>query len=130
MTTYDPERAPNPAKWLALDEQERMLSVEQHHARERIELEEPLLHALLHAVVENQIALGIKPVKQTLARLIAEGLTRHDAIQAMGAVFAEHMLELMKPDADSEGAQSRIEAALLRIDVRAFLASGGNDQSG
>jgi hypothetical protein len=40
-----------------------------------------------HVVVENQIALGEPPaVREALARLMGEGLDRHDALHAVGSV--------------------------------------------
>jgi len=47
---------------------------------------------VIHAVVETQIALGDElSAAQTLDRLLEERLDRHDAIQAIGSVLAEHL---------------------------------------
>jgi len=46
------------------------------------------MHGVAHVIVENQIAAGdstVEPV--TLARLMREGLDRHDAIHAIGSVL-------------------------------------------
>lgn len=41
-------------------------------------------------MIENQIAMGDEmPVRQALERLMAEGLTRHGAVHALGSVLAE-----------------------------------------
>ena len=53
------------------------------------------LHAAIHAVVERQLAMALPQVVDALARLAREGLDRHDAIHAIGAVLAEHMRQLM-----------------------------------
>jgi hypothetical protein len=58
MRRYDPIKAPTPEEWLALDEQERIILAEDYHRRARIRLPNATLHATMHAVVENQIALG------------------------------------------------------------------------
>ncbi len=89
---YDPYKDPHPDEWLHLDEQERMDLVVAFHRRKRIKMPSPLAHAALHTAVENQIALADEtPVKQTLQRLMAEGLDRHEAVHAIATVLAELM---------------------------------------
>ena len=47
--------------------------VEEYHQRARIRLPNAAAHALFHAAVENQIALGDEtPVKRTVERLQAD----------------------------------------------------------
>jgi len=89
--TYNPLQAPEPAEWLALDEGERLNLVEEYHRNEQTELPDMRLHASIHLVIENQIAMGMEPVVRTLGRLTQEGLDRHDAIHAIGCVLAEHI---------------------------------------
>ena len=79
MTRYDPGVAPDPAEWLALDEQERIELAEAHHRAARIELPNAKVHAVFHTIVENQIAGGLESVVRAMARLQHEGLSRHDA---------------------------------------------------
>ena len=55
---YDPNRHVDPKAWLKLDEQERICLAEDYHRRARIELPNATVHAVIHAVVENQAALG------------------------------------------------------------------------
>jgi hypothetical protein len=94
---YDPLTGPDPDEWLATDEQQRIDMVERYHQREGIELDRPEVHAVMHAVVENQIAEGDpRPVSATLLRLMAEGLDRHEAIHAIASVFAYHLNTLMR----------------------------------
>jgi hypothetical protein len=92
MRAYDPLIEPSPADWLALDEQVRIDLVEAYHRRAGIHVPRATLHAIMHAIVENQIALGDQlPVRRTAERLMAEGLDRHDAIHAIGSVLAVHL---------------------------------------
>src|SRR5262249_22992459 len=73
--------------------------VESYHRRTRAPVPKggARIHALFHVVVENQVALGDKtPVKQTVQRLMAEGLDRHDAVHAVGSVLAGHMNDLLR----------------------------------
>jgi hypothetical protein len=45
----------------------------------------PNLHGVAHVIVENQIALGDPPaVREALARLMVEGLDRHDVVREKG----------------------------------------------
>jgi len=93
---YDPSHDPDPAAWLALDEQMRIQLAQDYHRREKIRLPNQIVHATIHAIVESQVALGEEiPVRATLRRLLGEGLDRHDAIHAIGAVLADHMRRLM-----------------------------------
>ena len=82
MTHYDPDIASDPADWLALDEDERIQLAEAHHRAARIKLPNAKVHAVFHAIVENQTAEGIEPIVLAMARLQGEGQSRHDALHA------------------------------------------------
>jgi hypothetical protein len=103
VESYDPFVEPDPEAWLATDEQARINLVEHYHRRERIKVDRPTAHAVIHAAVESQIAMGDDlPVRRTLLRLLAEGLDRHEAIHAIGSVLAGHLNDLLrKGDADA-----------------------------
>jgi hypothetical protein len=105
MKIYDPLKPPEPGQWQSLDEQERINLVEDFHRRARVRLPNAKAHALIHAIVESQIALGDEtPVKRTVQRLMSEGLDRHDAIHAVGSVLAGHMNDLLTGPAPEAGA--------------------------
>jgi hypothetical protein len=93
---YDPHVEPDPEAWLALDEQERIVLVEAYHRDEAIKLPNLKVHAIMHVVVENQIAEGdALPARRTAERLMAEGLDRHDAIHAIGSVLILHLRDMI-----------------------------------
>ena len=98
MNRYDPDTMPDPKEWLALDEGVRLLLVERYHRDARIALPRTArqLHATIHTVVENQLALNDEPAVRALARLMKEGLSRHEAVYAVGSVVAEHIYDLLK----------------------------------
>lgn len=97
MAGYDPEEAPDPAEWLERDEDERLLLVEAYHARAGVDPPNANLHAVIHVIVENQIALGDEmPVGRTVERLMAEGLDRHEAVHAVGSVLSELVFDAAK----------------------------------
>jgi hypothetical protein len=113
---YDPERQPDPEAWLALDESERIDRVIAYHRRTRVRLENAKVHAVAHVIVENQIALDEPPLAAAvLARLMDEGLDRHDAVHAIGSIVFRVMFDALrepggKPDLN---AQYRRELATL-----------------
>ncbi|SOE98040.1 hypothetical protein SAMN05446635_5996 [Burkholderia sp. OK233] len=117
MEAYNPERGPEPESWLELDEQERILLIETWHRVARIKLPNLTAHAALHVIVENQIALDLEPVVRAMDRLRKQGLTRHDAIHAIGSVVAENLFGILKVDQNDDAAasQARYYAAVERL---------------
>ena len=102
MTSYDPDKPPR-SDWLETDEGERVEVVASYHRRRRIDLPNTELHAVIHVVVENQLALGEPVVVETVARLQREGLSRHDALHAIGSVLANDLFELMQENTETTG---------------------------
>jgi hypothetical protein len=121
MEAYNPECTPEPASWLELDEQERIVLVETYHRVTRIKLPNVTAHAALHAIVENQIALNVEPVVRAMHRLRKEGLTRHDAVHAIGSVVAEHLFDILKTNQNDDAAASaRYYAAVERLSAASW----------
>jgi hypothetical protein len=90
LLRYDPHEHVNSDAWRALDESERTRLVVRYHQRQRIRVPNETVHALVHVIVENQVALGDAfPAKSVLLRLMSEGLDRHDAVHAIGSVLSE-----------------------------------------
>jgi hypothetical protein len=126
MDKYDPMAAPDPDAWLALDESERIDLVEDFHARHRIELPNPHLHAIAHAVVENQIAADDPVlVRVKLRQLLAQGLDRHDAIHAIGSVLMGHLTDLAAGRVADADPNRRYGSTLRRLTARQWLRSAG-----
>jgi hypothetical protein len=124
---YDPEIAPNATEWLALDEGERIQLAEAHHRFARVKPPNLKAHAVFHAIVENQIAEGLEPVTRAVARLVNEGLSRHDALHAIGCVLAAHLTEAMgaKDQDDASTGQARYNAAVERLSAREWRRQYG-----
>jgi hypothetical protein len=103
---YDPDVGPDPAHWLALDEAERLRQAKDYHERYDALLVEPEIHGWIHVMIENRIAMGAQqPAREALERLMAEGLTRHEAVHALGSVLAE-MIVGAPGDKEAEGFQA------------------------
>jgi hypothetical protein len=117
MKHYDPLKQPNTEEWLALDEQERIWLVEQYHKKAGVLLPNRHLHAAMHAVVENQLAEAIPVVRETLSRLMADGLDRHDALHAIATVLAGHMANLMRDGLGAGDPNERYYQALRTFTV-------------
>lgn len=118
MRKYDPERLPDADQWLALDEQERIALAEAYHRKARVKLPNIKLHATIHAVIESQIAEGHEPVVRAMSRLTSAGLSRHDALHAVGSVLAEHLYELVK--GGSINPMSSYDAAVERLTAESW----------
>jgi hypothetical protein len=121
MDLYNPN-APTPIDWLQLDEGERIELVSSYHRREKIRLPSAQLHAVIHVIVENQLALGEAVVIETLARLQREGLNRHDALHAIGSVLAGDLYELMQDSSEATAdVQSRYLERLQKLTAEDWL---------
>jgi len=101
MDSYDPDASRDSAEWLGTDEGERIELVSSYHRRHHVRLPNAQLHAVIHVIVENQLALGEPVVVETLARLQGEGLSRHDALHAIGSVLATDIYQLMQGDSEA-----------------------------
>jgi hypothetical protein len=90
---YDADRPPDAAAWLAADEPLRLAAVEAHHralAARHPPTPALRVHAALHVVVEEQLATGSPPgARRALARLVAAGRSRHEALHAIADVAAD-----------------------------------------
>ena len=127
MKHYDPEVAPVPSEWLALDESHRIQLAESSHRASREKVPNHTAHAAFHAIVENQIAEGLQPVARAMARLTKQGLSRHDALHAVGSVVTDHFFDAMHAkDKDfSVTAQARYDAAVERLTAREWRRKYG-----
>jgi len=122
-THYDPDVAPDASEWLALPEAERMRLAQSYHVAARIKVPSMKAHAALHAAIENQIASGFGPSKRAISRLESEGLSRHEALHAIGSVVASFMYELGQGQTESQRAsfQSRMGNAIENLHAKSWL---------
>jgi len=123
--TYDASEPPDAAAWLAASEWERMDATRAFCEQHEPDLPNVELHAAIHAVVEAQILMGEEiPVAATQRRLLAEGLSRHDTIHAIGAVLSGHLYHLMKgsgPKSDSNPVYYQALEGLTAASWRAMV---------
>ena len=98
MEIYHPSKTPLAEDWLNLDEEIRIGLVKKFHELAGVEFENGAIdiHSIIHVLVENQLAMKVVPVPETIAKLTRQGLSRHEAIHAIGAVISENLFEMMK----------------------------------
>ncbi len=113
MKKYNALVPPIAEEWLALDEQFRLdlLYDFVENNEQDIEKEARRIHASIHMIIENQLALNIELTTETYNRLIRQGLDRHQVIHAIGAVISEDIFELMKGSKEKpfEGQKLRLK---------------------
>jgi hypothetical protein len=126
MHRYDPNLAPDPEAWLALDEATRISLARSFHASHGEYGESLLSHAAMHAAVETQLAAS-DPVEatQALHRLVGAGLSRHDAVHAIATAFADFIFPILKsPHAPPPIDPSAYCRALSDLTVSSWLGVG------
>lgn len=98
---YDPDREPDPAGWLALAAPERRREIRLAHMRmgHAESDDRAQMHAAMHEAIETQVAHDDPPeTAQTLARLVASGMSRHHALHTVAAAFMRRMQEVAVTD--------------------------------
>lgn len=127
LANYDPDVAPDPAAWLALDEQLRIDLVEAHHRAERVRLPNAKVHAVFHVIVENQIAEELQSVVRAMPRLMGEGLSRHEALHAIGSILAGRLYDASRAtgEVDAGAIQSRYDAEVEALTVESWRRDDG-----
>jgi uncharacterized protein YoaH (UPF0181 family) len=128
MSHYDPAIAPEPREWLELDEQSRIALAEDYHNSANIKLPNVNLHSAFHVIVENQLAEGLQSTVTAVARLMAEGVSRHDAIHAIGSVLAEqiHQAAKSKDPNYGDGAQAWFDAKVAQLKAEDWKETAPN----
>jgi uncharacterized protein YoaH (UPF0181 family) len=93
---YDPNIPPDALEWLELDEGQRIDAIEKHHKLAGIRSGNATAHAGIDAAVETQLAERMPVTVETLDRLLAEGVSRPDAIHLLASAIAGEMFEMLK----------------------------------
>jgi glycosyltransferase A (GT-A) superfamily protein (DUF2064 family) len=122
MDLYDADLSPDPIAWLAIDELSRIELILDYHRRHDVRTAAPRIHAAIHAVVENQVAMTSPAVvAETLQRLQQEGLSRHDAIHAIGELVTARLAAAVKSETVESAAALN---AKYEADLRQLTAEG------
>jgi hypothetical protein len=87
----------------------------------------PILHVTIHQTIENQLAAKDPPVvHETLERLMRSGLSRHEAIHAIGSVLSVEIWEILKQDRPYDDA--RYERGLRQLDAQEWAPARSRRQ--
>lgn len=125
---YNPHLPIDRDLWRALDEDEKIMAVRRYHRAKGIRLPSPQMHAVLHVVVENQVAHGDEYVAESvLLRLIGEGLSRHQAIHAIATVLAEQMFRAVHSQNAAKDLGSEYTARLTRLTAESWKKQFSED---
>ena len=123
---YDPDRHVDPEAWFDFDESELIEAVKDYHRRAKVPLPNANLHATTHVIVENQVALGdAYPVQSVLFRLMKEGLSRHDAIHAIGLVLAERPFAGLREEGQPADLNAEYLQKLNRLTAESWKKQAG-----
>jgi hypothetical protein len=108
---YDPAFAPDPRKWLEMGEQERMAAIRKYHERAGVRVPSLQGHAIVHTIVESQLADGHAAVIRALDRLVKGGLDRHEALHAVGSILSRHLFQTVQGEKpfDTAAYDSRLD---------------------
>jgi hypothetical protein len=105
--------------WLEHDEQLRLDAIARYH--QRLEADHPdmpnlLVHASVHLVIENQLAMDEPAaVRLALKRLLAGGLTRHEALHQIGIPLTQFLFSAMRGEGSVTVALEQYERALRKL---------------
>jgi hypothetical protein len=120
---YDPNVAPDRFEWIDTDESEQMQRIMEFHESRGDYGESLEGHVALHMAIETQIATDTPQVEATLGRLMMQGLTRHDAIHAIGSVLAESIQEALESkESGAENANANYYEKLSRFNASDWVS--------
>ncbi len=123
---YDPQAAPDPGDWRASDERARLRAIEDYHHRAALKMPNVRMHAVIHNVVENQLAEGLPEAVAAMERLLRAGLSRHDALHAIGSVVAGQIHAMLSRQAPLDEGDYALR--LQALDPAAWLGSAEQPQ--
>ena len=122
MDKYNPDQPVNSKNWLALDESILIELVHDFHSELDLEMADEALslHSTIHVLVENQLAMGVELIPETIAKLTRQGLNRHEAIHAIGALISEDIFDVLNGNAE-EFSQKKYRRKLEKITAKRWL---------
>ena len=123
MESYNVLKSPNSAEWLALDEDIRLILIEKYveDFEKNIDSIKKHIHACVHMVVENQLALGEEPALNAYSRLMRQGLNRHETVHAIGAVIFEDIYGAMNEQDKNKKTIIGYKSRLRKLTAKKWL---------
>ncbi|HPG41383.1 MAG TPA: hypothetical protein PLP19_05335 [bacterium] len=121
MLKYDPELGVDKETWLNADEGVRIDAVVQYHKDINIRVPNIRIHAIVHQVVESQLAEGIEQVQQKLEELMADGLSRHNAIHAIATALTGVLFNIIRNEPLQEDGNQAYFKKLEKVTAESWL---------
>lgn len=123
MFPYDPNLAPDPDVWLALDEPSKTAAVAAHFGYHTCPDDAAFWNMRFYCEAENLLASGDGRVAGALARLTAEGLSRKDAVFAIGIAWSGVLRDAKQSeDGVLEINDAFFEATMKALDAKTIKA--------
>lgn len=123
MDEYDPDNPPDPEAWLALSPEDRRRLVMDYYEREGGYGGSLEVHAQVHATLETQLAEQVTPVKAAFMRLRDNGLSRHEALRAIGSVLARRIRRIDDPNDLTSAANREYFSVLETLTADTWLVA-------
>jgi hypothetical protein len=127
MKKYDADIEPDSKAWLSMDESEREVLVLRYHKQLGLDFPGLRTHVLFHNIIENQLAEKIPEVVEKLQELTSDGLERHEAIHAIGRVFADLFYYLMKGETSGTDFNKDYHTRLKALTAESWLKLAEED---
>lgn len=100
MKRYDPTQPQVRDEWLTLSQSGHLTRIETYHKDTKAQYDNS--HVFMHLAVENQLlAPDGSVVRETLQRLMQDGLDRHAALHVIGELYLEFELKRRRPHPDA-----------------------------
>jgi len=115
ILSYNPHQNPDAEAWLAMDDGEKSILVQDYHETKGIEIEGMRMHCSIHVAVENQLALKVPEVVIAYRKLRQKNVTRHNALHAIGNVFAVFFYDIMKGNEMDDKTEKEYHRRLKKI---------------
>jgi len=122
MEKYDPTNSINAPEWLELEEAEQIELVRDFHSELNLDMpiEALTVHSSIHVIVENQLAMRVDLIPETIAKLTRQGLDRHEAIHAIGAIISEDIFDVIRGNIE-EFSPAKYRRKLEKITAKRWL---------
>ena len=122
MEKYDPANSINAQEWLELEEAEQIELVRDFHSELNLDMpiEALTVHSSIHIIVENQLAMRVDLIPETIAKLTRQGLDRHEAIHAIGAIISEDIFDVIRGNIE-EFSPAKYRRKLEKITAKRWL---------
>ena len=124
-TFYDPATPLTPREWLSIDAHERVRLVKNYLLSSKARMRDVKMSAHFLAAAENSVAEGFRPARRAVERLMSEGLSRPEAMQALASTLQAHPVHAI---AGPKELSARDRQLALNAALDSLSAAGWNER--